>query len=117
MSVSAAPWSESERGLRIRVRVQPRSSRSRVTGVHAGALKVQVNSPPADGAANQELVRLLASWLGVAKSAVTIVRGRSGRDKLVEVASSSPQALGERLAGALAGSAAAVSVDNDTGAG
>ncbi len=40
---------------------------------------------PVEGAANQELVGFIAKRLGVAKSAVRILRGERGRDKLVEV--------------------------------
>jgi hypothetical protein len=38
-----------------------------------------------DGAANDELVRFLADRLGVRRSAVSIVRGRRGRRKVVRV--------------------------------
>jgi uncharacterized protein YggU (UPF0235/DUF167 family) len=51
-----------------------------------GALKVKLNAAPVDGAANDELVDLLAEWLGVAPRAVTIVQGAAARSKLVEVA-------------------------------
>jgi hypothetical protein len=72
-------------GVRFSVAVKPRSSRSAVVGVRQGALSVALTSPPVDGAANAELTKLLAKALGVAKSAVRIVTGESGRRKLVEV--------------------------------
>ena len=85
----------SESGLEVRteegavvfpVRVAPRVSRSAIAGLHGGALKVALTAPPVEGAANAALVKLLAKKLGVAKSAVTIVRGERGRDKQVRVA-------------------------------
>ncbi|HJK92534.1 MAG TPA: DUF167 family protein [Polyangiaceae bacterium LLY-WYZ-15_(1-7)] len=85
----------SESGLEVRteegavvfpVRVAPRASRSAIAGLHGGALKVALTAPPVEGAANAALVKLLAKKLGVAKSAVTIVRGERGRDKQVRVA-------------------------------
>ena len=76
--------------VRLDVRARPRAHKSRLVGAREGALEVQLAAPPVDGAANDELVRTLAAALGVAKSAVHIVRGETGRNKLVEI-----QGLGE----------------------
>ena len=46
--------------LRLKVRVKPRASKSRVLGTRDGVLEVAVAAPPVDGAANEELVRTLA---------------------------------------------------------
>jgi uncharacterized protein (TIGR00251 family) len=72
--------------VRLQVQVQPRASRTEVAGPHGGALRVRLAAPPVDGAANAELVAFLARRLRVPKAAVTIVRGESGRRKVVEVA-------------------------------
>lgn len=72
-------------GLRIRLRVQPRSARNRIASVHGEALKVCVTAPPIDGAANAAVIELLAEVLGVAKRCITIVAGATGRDKEVMV--------------------------------
>ena len=71
--------------VRFAVRVQPRSSRSAVEGVHGGALRVRLSAPPVDGAANEALVELLAGALGVARRAVRVVAGAAARGKVVEV--------------------------------
>ncbi len=71
--------------VRFTVRVQTRSSFSEVAGMHAGALKVRLNAAPVDGAANEELVEVLAAWLDVPRRAVTIVTGATARVKVVEV--------------------------------
>jgi uncharacterized protein (TIGR00251 family) len=71
--------------VRIAVLLQPRASRSEIVGPHAGALRIRVAAPPVEGAANEALVALLASRLGVPRSAVTLRRGTAGRRKLVEV--------------------------------
>ena len=65
--------------------VQPRASRTELACRHGDALKVRIAAPPVDGAANAELVRFLAELLGVARSAVEIVSGESGRRKVVTV--------------------------------
>lgn len=76
---------EREGAVRFSVRVQPRSSRTGVEGVHGDALKVRVNAPPVDGAANEAVVEVLAEALGVPRRAVRIVAGDSSRTKVVEV--------------------------------
>ncbi len=72
--------------MRLQVQVQPRASRTEVAGPHGGALRIRLAAPPVDGEANAELVAFLARRLGVPKAAVTIVRGESGRRKVVAVA-------------------------------
>jgi uncharacterized protein (TIGR00251 family) len=71
--------------VRFSVRVQPRAARSEVVGAHGDALRIRVAAPPVEGAANSELVSFLAKRFGVPKSAVQVVRGARGREKLVEV--------------------------------
>ena len=63
------------------VRVVPRSSRSEIVGEHDGALKVKLNAPPVDGAANAELIKLFAKKLNITRSDITIVSGESSKTK------------------------------------
>lgn len=72
-------------GIRLIVHAQPRASRTEIAGLHGGALKIRLAAPPADGAANRELVTLLADRLGCAKSAVEIERGAGSRTKHIAV--------------------------------
>lgn len=74
-----------ERTVRFAVRVQPRSSRVGVDGVHGDAIKVRVHAPPVDGAANAAVIEVIAAALGVPRRAVRIVSGESSRSKIVEV--------------------------------
>lgn len=71
--------------VRIRLRVQPRASRSEVVGPYGDALKVRLAAPPVDGAANEELVRWLSRRLGVAAARVRILSGDTSRSKVVEI--------------------------------
>ena len=82
---------------RFAVRVQPRSSRAGIDGVHGDALRVRVNAPPVDGAANEAVVEVLAKALGVAKRAITIVSGAASRSKVIEVSGVSAADIRERL--------------------
>ena len=74
-----------ESGVSLRIRVKPRASKSRVLGERNGELEVAVSAPPVDGAANEELVRVLADHFDVPKSSITIARGATGRSKLVRL--------------------------------
>ena len=71
--------------LILRVQVQPRASRDEFAGVHAGALKVRLTSPPVDGKANAALIAFLAEAFGVAKRQVALLRGDSGRAKQLRI--------------------------------
>src|SRR5947209_18119241 len=77
--------SENNGSVTFDVRVIPRSSKSEIVGEHDGALKVKLNSPPVDGAANDELVRLLSKEFRVSRAAVEIVSGQTARSKRVRV--------------------------------
>jgi hypothetical protein len=72
-------------GILIDVRVIPRSGRSGIAGVRDGALLVRLNAPPVEGAANAELVAVIADALSVPKRAVAIVAGERARQKRVRV--------------------------------
>ena len=87
-------------GVRFSVHARPRSSRTAILGVREGALEVALTAPPADGAANAELVKLLARALEVRRGDVTIVVGASSRDKVVEINGMSPGGARALLGGA-----------------
>ncbi len=65
------------------MRVQPRASREGLAGVREGALVVRLTAPPVEGAANAALLKLLGKALGLPPSSLELLRGQSGRDKLV----------------------------------
>jgi len=69
----------------ITVHVVPRASRSEVVGDHNGALRVRIAAPPVDGAANEELIRLLAKTFAVSKRDVSVLSGRTGKIKQVRI--------------------------------
>jgi uncharacterized protein (TIGR00251 family) len=71
--------------FKFRVQVVPRASRSEIVGEHDGMLRVRIAAPPVEGAANQELIKVLAKRFGVSKSKVEIVSGQSGRVKQVTI--------------------------------
>ena len=67
------------------MRVQPRARRDEIAGEREGALVVRVTAPPVENKANDAVRKLLARRLGIAPSRVSVVRGASARNKLVEI--------------------------------
>ena len=82
----------------IKVKVQPRASRTQIVGYRGDVLHIRVTAPPVAGQANAAVVDLLARALGLAKSRVRIVRGHTSRNKEVVVESLTGQQLQQRLA-------------------
>ena len=77
--------SENDGAVSFNVRVVPRASKSEIVGEHGGNLRVRISAPPVDGAANEELVRVLAKYFGVAKSEVEIRSGLSSKAKRIRI--------------------------------
>jgi uncharacterized protein len=98
--VSLPELSENRDGVTLSVRVQPRAARDALAGVRAGALLVRLQAPPVDGRANEALARFLGRVLDVPPSAITLVRGASGRDKVVRIAGTDAATVRARLADA-----------------
>ncbi len=82
---------------RFEVHAKPRARASRVAGAREGAVVVQLAAPPVDGAANAELVAVLAEALGVGRRDVSLVRGDTSRAKVVEVRGLSADEVAARL--------------------
>ena len=82
---------------RIRVRVQPGSSKNQILGFEGDVLRVKLTAPPVEGKANKALIAFLAEALGVRKSAVSIAMGHAGREKIVDVEGLDGDELRERL--------------------
>ena len=82
---------------RFEVRVQPRASRTEIAGMQNGVLRIRLQAPPVEGAANEALVAFLADQLDVPKRLVRIVSGFGSRNKVVEVAAEALPALDRLL--------------------
>lgn len=67
------------------MRVIPRASRSEIVGEYDGSLKVKLASPPVDGAANAELIKLLAKKFDVPKGDVEILSGETSKNKRIKI--------------------------------
>jgi len=72
-------------GLDVSLHVQPRARRNELAGWHNGALKLKVEAPPVDDAANQAIVRFFSQLLDIPKSRLTIASGARSRDKILRI--------------------------------
>ena len=91
------PFHPHRDGTLIDILVQPRASKSEITGVHDGVLRIRIAAPPVEGAANDAIDEFLSKRLMVRKSDVEIVSGASGRRKRVLVRQISPESARDAL--------------------
>lgn len=78
------PYNEKNGKLVFRVLASPRS-RTEIVGAYDGALRVRVKASPVGGAANKELISILAKAFDVPRTAVEIVSGHSSKRKSVSI--------------------------------
>ncbi len=90
--------SSSPSGVVISVRVIPRASRSAIDGTRGDAVLVRLKAPPVDGAANAELIRVIAAALDVPVRNVSIAGGEHARQKRVAVTGIDREQAESRLA-------------------
>jgi len=69
----------------IPVKVKPNSKQQSMLKDEEGTYIIHLKSPPVDGKANQELIKVLAKQFNIPKSQVTIKSGLSSKNKLVEL--------------------------------
>jgi uncharacterized protein (TIGR00251 family) len=60
-------------------------------------LQVKITAPPERGKANKELTGLLSRLLGVKKSSIAIIKGQTGRNKLIAIEGLNPEEIIKRL--------------------
>src|SRR5262249_42962894 len=85
-------------GIIINIRVIPRARTSGLAGTRGEAWLVRLQAPPVEGAANIELVGIIAAALRVPKRAVSIIAGNHSRQKRVRVSGIDAATAAARLA-------------------
>ena len=78
---------------RITLYVQPRASRTELSGRHGADVKIRLKSPPVDDVANEELIAFVAQRLGIPRRQVRLVAGARSRRKTLEVIDAPSDAL------------------------
>lgn len=76
-------------GLRLKVRLTPKSSRNEIVGVEEfggeTVLRARVRALAEAGRANAALTKLIASWLKLPASTVVVSHGTKSRLKQIEI--------------------------------
>lgn len=67
----------------LKVKVKPHALKNEVRQLGVDSYEVRTTAAPEKGKANQQVIRLLAEFLGVSPSALTIIRGETSREKLI----------------------------------
>ena len=84
-------------GVILDVRVVPRSSKAGLAGRQGEVLRVRLHAPPVEGAANAELIDVLAEAFGLSRHQVSIVGGERSRSKRVRLAGIDEARVRQRL--------------------
>ena len=71
--------------MRVQVRVIPRARQEAIEKMSNGTLRVKVTEPAEGGRANAAVIEALDEHFNVPKRCVTILRGQTGRQKLIEI--------------------------------
>ena len=78
-------FTEKDNALVFTVKVVPRASKSEIVGEIDSMMKVRIASPPVDGVANAELIKLLSKIFEVSKSNVEIISGETSKIKQIRI--------------------------------
>jgi uncharacterized protein len=84
--MATLPMDSTADGVRLRVKVVPGCSRTRIAGLLGDRLKIGVAAPPEGGKANAAVCELLAQTLGVPVRQVTVTEGHSRPRKTILIA-------------------------------
>ena len=71
--------------MKISVKVKANSSREKVEKIDDSNYAVWVRAKPADGKANEAVVKALAGYFDIAKSRITILAGHTSKQKIFEI--------------------------------
>lgn len=83
----------------IKIQAKPGAKHNNITDISEDAVGVAISAPPVEGEANTELVKYLASVLGMRKSDVSLDRGSKSRQKVVLVSGTTVEKVLEKLKG------------------
>lgn len=78
--------------MKLKIYIQPNAKKNEVVGYHGDSLKIKIKAPPADGEANDSLIRFLSEKLGVAQKNIDLAHGHASRNKLIQINSEMTEA-------------------------
>lgn len=72
-------------GCMLSVRVRPGAKKNDIAGIHAGAVKISLTTPPVDGRANEALIEFLAERLRMPRARISLLTGAASRMKRLRI--------------------------------
>jgi len=94
---------DSSDGCVLSVRAHPGARRNAITGIHDGALKISLTTPPTDGRANEALIAFLAEKLKLPRARISLVSGPTNRSKAFRITGLNAEEVRTLLSPDLAG--------------
>jgi uncharacterized protein len=85
MEIQSLLLKEASKGCMLSVKVVPRASQNKCAGVENGEMKIKIQAPPVEGAANGALLDFLAEMMDRPRSSFRVVKGEKSRHKVVEI--------------------------------
>ena len=76
---------EKDGNCSISLKVIPKSFRNQVVGEEGGALKIKIQAPPVEGAANEAVVEFLSGIFKKPKSSILVMKGQLSRHKVIKI--------------------------------
>jgi len=93
------PKTGEDRSATLTIRVQAGARKEQILGWADGVLRVAVQAPPVEGAANRAVVRLLANTFHTSPSRVRLVRGEKSKIKTIVLTDLTSEMLNKQLEG------------------
>ena len=69
----------------LKIHVGIKCSKTQIKKYRDELLDIQLKAIPEKGEANDELIRFLANWLGIPKNQIFVFKGKTSRNKLIEL--------------------------------
>lgn len=88
---------QTNKGILIKIKLIPKSSRCEIVGWEADELKIRVAAVPEKGEANAKLVQFLADYFSIGKSKIEIVSGQTSRHKTICLRGITSEAINAKL--------------------
>lgn len=86
MITSQPPFLRDRGGaIEVDIIAVPNARKTEIIGPHGDRLKIKVHAPPVDGKANEEICDFFAERLGCSRSAVSILRGETSKQKTLQI--------------------------------
>ena len=89
---------DGKNGAAIAVRITPRTAKNEIYAIlDDGTVKIRLTAPPVEGKANKALIQFLSQVLDVPGSAIEIVAGQTGHDKLISIIGMNSESVQQKL--------------------